>query len=284
MTLFCDSDTAGRISDPFLDADLRASLAVKPDVTDVFVYSHGWQTVIGKAIEDYNRFGAGLLPLIGRSAQRLSVAMHWPSTLSEDTAALINALDPATFYGMSRRADLVGENSGYPILVSLIKNTARPIRLNLIGHSFGCKVVCSAMARLAQDKLDLSRVSMNAILLQAAFEHDSLDPGKPYADVAGLPVRMLITTSKLDRALNQFFPLAAAVDPLKVIAGADRLAMGAAGPTDAARKAFGKRLSVADLTPVHQQDAAQFNGLGGSHDDIFNFEVFSLVAQFLAAA
>jgi len=280
MTLFLTADAFGKLSDSATDADIAAAMTPEPAVTDVILSAHGWQTSFDESCADYNRFACGILSHIGRSATRLSVNLHWPSTLA-DTFKPASIVDVATFYVMERRADIVGENAMASAIRSVIRNQRVPLTLTLIGHSFGCKVVCAALQQLAHEGFDFGQVTIKAILLQAAFESDALEPGKQYGDVLKLPARILATKSTLDTALCTWFKVAATVDPLKVFAKGERTALGAVGPTPAAQQAYGlDRLVVADLTPVHESRKAMFKGPSGSHSDMANEPVFDLVARF----
>ncbi len=64
-------------------------------------------------------------------------------------------------------------------------------RIQLVGHSFGCKVVCSALEQLAETLGPsglLADLEVNVVLLQGAFDYDALEPGKSYGQFArGLP-------------------------------------------------------------------------------------------------
>jgi hypothetical protein len=189
------------------------------------------------------------------------------------------------------------------------------MRIHLIGHSFGCKVICMALQRLV-DKgiLDSglpSQVSVDVALIQAAFNDDELEDTSiaDYQNViSGIPgLRMLITTSTEDRALNIQFKAAQGIANLFDRA---RSALGASGPTQEEATQFGgrldlsivpgfsfasapallgQRLVVADLSPVHianttyQQDAnlSQISfDFSGHHSDIFLPELYALLLSF----
>src|SRR5262249_16792676 len=140
------------------------------------------------------------------SLPTLSIGVHWPSTLSEDHFALQNYFQALSFYTMAKRADTVGENAVYTILRLILGARpagASPLRIHLLGHSFGCKVVCKALQRLAGEGTPAGGAVFDVVLLQAAFDHDELEPGKDYGNVlASIPgLRLLITRSDRDRAL-----------------------------------------------------------------------------------
>src|SRR5436305_15018960 len=98
-------------------------------------------------MQDYNRFTIEFSRFFRaqqalRALPVLSIGLHWPSMLSENQLDLRNYLQALSFYSMEKRADAVGENAGYALLqfVLAARAAAAPLRLHLLGHSFGCKV------------------------------------------------------------------------------------------------------------------------------------------------
>ena len=196
---------------------------------DVFIYSHGWWTSADAALKEYNvantQFSSRLRldsdGLATPPVKSFSIGVHWPSMLEEDPKSLLNKFELFSFYKMEKRADTVGRNGVYAMLRLLLSAAAtekRDIRLHLFGHSFGCKVVCAALQRLAEDKIAVpSNISFNVILLQAAFKTIALDGSGDYAKIIpffGNKLRLLITYSQKDTAVMVGFPLAQAVNNL----------------------------------------------------------------------
>ncbi len=317
----------GLITDPRMDAELQDAAALPFSFTDVFIYSHGWWSTAEDAAGEYNAFSLGVAASVagaaaagGGSAANLPAALamgiHWPSMLSEDQNSVANFFEAASFYSMQMRADDVGEHGGYALLRMFLEArqtanaagsaAAGPVRFHLIGHSFGCRVVCSALQTLCQDAATLSLArqsgaSFDAILIQAATDADSLNPGGLYGEIlAEIPnFRLLVTTSARDLALSQWYP---AAQRLAHLFGAPVIALGASGPQGAAavdvdgRIAIGRNsvpaaagnFVVADLTPLHDAyrqewiDAGNAGNWGGQHSDIFHTEIYALLAQFIA--
>lgn len=302
----------GIIFDVDMNAVIAEAMAVDPfDFADIYVYSHGWSNDAARAMDEYNRFSVdfskyalwlgSLAPPLFRDAPRdsLGVGIHWPSEITEDPDSDLNKLQLLTFYTMEHRADGVGKNAVYSILRLILnarmgKGTAP--RLNLLGHSFGCKVMLSALQDLYTDISNGTiqvpdGTRFNLVLLEPATDCDNLEPGDIYGDVAKLSgLRVLVTMSRLDQALVKWFHLAGALanvvhKPLQVPGelldpNAPPQALGAVGPTDATVRAFGgpgsylkfsvtpgfdatqmlgadQPLLVADLTPLHQYRVAQ---------------------------
>lgn len=301
--------------------------------SDLFIYSHGWWTNGNEAMAEYGQytieFTKAFLSMNGVAApptHSLGIGIHWPSTLSEDSISVGQALEPVSYYQMGSRANQVGANGLFATLRRALRVrqeiSKKPIRLTMIGHSFGCRVVCKALQFLCKDldnaatppayKSFVENTQFNVILLQAAFKNDEFEAGGNYDRLIAIPkLKMLVTTSQLDSALKDFFPLAEEannmahfrpVDPAKVIA------LGAGGPTRAAAGTFvaynggtpvqvasnfananvpvlapGERMLVADLTRLHQarRDSNQFPpSISGSHSDISSPEIYHLIAGF----
>ncbi len=217
-----------------------------------------------------------------------------------------------TFYTMEHRADAVGRNAVYIMLRLILESRVDPdppVRITLLGHSFGCKVVLSALDELQADIANETipihpATEFQAVLLEPATDNDNLEAGDIYGRVQELPVRLLVTTSQEVLALTKWYPDAG---KLANLLKAPPSALGAAGPTDATVDQFGGaarvdvvtgftaaavpaggRLVVANLTPVHSARLAlgpdkggYAGGFAGSHSDINFNEIYQLVCGFL---
>ena len=316
----------GIVFDANMNNVVREAIAVDPfGFQDVFLYSHGWSTDAYQALDMYNQFSVELARQIlllmsgppvftNPPGDSLGVGIHWPSEITEDPSSPLNALQLFTFYTMEHRADAVGRNAVYTMLRLMLAArapTPAPLRLFLLGHSFGCKVICAALQDLKND-IDNKTIPVGAgttfrvVLLEPATDSNNLDPGDIYGSVCKLQnLRMLITKSSLDVALNKWFVLAGRAVNLF---GTPRQALGAAGPTQPTIDAFGgadqisvtpgfalsgvsglkKPLLVADLSPIHQarvDDKLYPPGggapnIGGSHSDINFTELYQLICGF----
>jgi hypothetical protein len=318
-------DHTGLIPDPRL-ADIVAEAMDAPlDFTDVFVYCHGWWTTATDSMADYSRFSVEFLrtlmalsPLVIPSSPKSSfgVGVHWPSTLSEDNHEIVNLFEPLTFYRMEKRSDEVGSQAVFALLKLMYQVRERSpkqtkLRLNLLGHSFGCRVVCSALQKLFTEitkpgtpdsfRAFVMGTRINVILLQPAFENMDLERGQSYGDLLKLPLlRMIVTRSDLDYALKNLFPLAEHINILSAKPGT-RQAMGWSGPSVATINEWNAyylalmpgytpvqssvlpgpgRMLVADLTQVHRASEFVASALKGHHSDIFLPEVYKVIAKF----
>lgn len=117
-----------------------------------------------------------------------------------------------TYYEMKRRAGTVGQLGAAP-LVSAIRQANPALRVHLVGHSFGGRLVTAAAAALAPQGAGISLT-----LLQAALSHNALAQnfdGKGHDGAfrqllanghAAGPI--VITHTKNDRAVGIAYPLA----------------------------------------------------------------------------
>jgi pimeloyl-ACP methyl ester carboxylesterase len=89
--------------------------------------------------------------------------------ISGSRAAVGRFLNQLTYYEMKKRSGIVGESLANNVLAKL--RPAQPIRLHLVGHSFGGRLVTAAADRLASPaKLELFSVTV----LQGAYSHNAL--------------------------------------------------------------------------------------------------------------
>ncbi len=325
-SIIVPSDENGLILDPAVNNIISQAVNVQPfGFEDVIVFSHGWSTNADSAMDDYAIFSIGLartmllagtatpgiLPSPPRSS--LDIGIHWPSEITEDSSSPLTALQLFTFYKMEHRADAVGKNLVYSVLRIALqaRQTSGPVRFLLLGHSFGCKVICSALQDLAIDILDNSLTvpdgsTWRVVLLEPATDYDNLEPNDIYGSLREIAsLRLLITTSQEDRALSQWYLDAARIANL-FHAQDPTPALGAVGPSKDTVAAFGgvdaiavntdftipmitattHQLVIADLTPVHQARLAcvppsYAGGLSGSHSDIYFEQIYNLVGGFL---
>jgi pimeloyl-ACP methyl ester carboxylesterase len=268
---------------------------------------------------DYNDFSIGFaraletlihsdpvsVPHIKPGFSALSVGMHWPSMLSEDDNSVENFAEASSFFTMEFRADDVGETAGYALLRLLLESRigAKPFRFHLLGHSFGCRVVLSTLEQLTKDANTLALAALtqfNVVLIQAAADSDSLAPGRLYENVlTKFPnIKILVTTSANDKALNTWYPAAQRLahlfrDPIDAIGAAGLV--GAPAPVAIQKITISPgdvpapvgKFVVADLTPLHTarlaNDPTVWNGFSGQHSDIYVDEIYQLLALFLGS-
>ncbi|MFE2140895.1 serine-threonine protein kinase [Streptomyces sp. NPDC059456] len=121
-------------------------------------------------------------------------------------------LRQATYYQMKKRAGTVGEHGLGPVLAELAAH--RPaLRVHLIGHSFGARVVSFALRAVP----DGARYVKSVTLLQGAFSHYAFADRLPHDKGSGGALRgmqrkadgpVVACHSPYDAALGVFYPLA----------------------------------------------------------------------------
>ncbi|MER7517675.1 serine-threonine protein kinase [Streptomyces sp. NPDC126499] len=122
------------------------------------------------------------------------------------------ALRQATYYTMKRRAGVVGERGLGPLLGELAR-TAPALRVHLVGHSFGARLVAHALRGLPAG----ARTVKSVTLLQGAFSHYAFAARLPHEPGRGGALRdlqrrvdgpLVACHSHRDTALRVFYPLA----------------------------------------------------------------------------
>jgi hypothetical protein len=115
--------------------------------------------------------------------------------ISGSRAAVGRFLNQLTYYEMNKRFGIVGESLAREVLAKL--SPARLIRLHLVGHSFGGRLVTAAANQLVPPaKLDLFSLT----ILQGAYSHNALarkiNPGLAGAFplVVGKPTGPIVIT------------------------------------------------------------------------------------------
>lgn len=210
---------------------------------------------------------------------------------------LLSPLRQLTFWTMKKRAKTVGENGLHPFLVRM-QMSSPTLRIHLMGHSFGCIVMSSALAGSGGATL-LQRPINSCVLVQGAMSLWAFAPSIPFQD--GLPGYFsrilsdgkvggpLVTTrSKHDYAVGKIYPWAAGVANQVAFALPQFGAIGAYGicgiPTaesltmkaeaEAYELATGRIYNVDGSTYICKLD-----GVSGAHNDIAGPEVAHLIWQ-----
>jgi len=136
------------------------------------------------------------------AAQSLGSAVR--SIFSGARSGVTWALNKLTYYTMKKRAGVVGEALAGTFAGLRVE---RALRLHLVGHSFGARLVTAAAAALP----DIPRLEFRSLtLLQGAYSHNGLTDGKgPFAKVVGKPTGPIsFTHTHNDKACTIAYPIA----------------------------------------------------------------------------
>jgi hypothetical protein len=167
---------------------------------------------------------SSLDPFATGSVSGLGGAASFRDILGGIKSGFLNLLNYTTYYVMKARAGDVGVKGLAPLIVS-IRNSHSDLRIHLIGHSFGCRLVSATMNALPdQDQFRPDR----AMLLQGAFSHNGFakqgeaDRGAFRDVIEKKKVRgpILITHTRNDKAVGIAYPIASR------IAGVNAAALG----------------------------------------------------------
>ncbi len=202
-----------------------------------------------------------------------------------------NALRQATYWQMKKRAGIVGQEGLAPV-VRRLHESQPELRIHLVGHSFGARLVSYALAGLSET--GTASPIKSVVLLQGAFSHfafaDSLphDPNRA-GGLAGHEAKvdgpLVVSHSTHDSAVGRFYPLASIAAGQDAAAAEDRFyrwgAMGydgaqAVGATEAFFGAVGTDYPFAPGTIVNldgNEVITEGRPPSGAHSDIFRHEI-----------
>jgi dienelactone hydrolase len=136
--------------------------------------------------------------------------------LSGVQAAARRIANFATYYEMKSRAGVVG-SKGVADMLQRVRAQKNTIRIHLVGHSFGGRLVTAAASALPPNTAGVS-----VSLLQAAFSHNGLSGGfgdggkdkgffRAIIDHKRVSGPIIITHTKNDRAVGIAYPLASRI-------------------------------------------------------------------------
>ncbi|MBI4892852.1 MAG: hypothetical protein HY821_19675 [Acidobacteria bacterium] len=195
-----DYDASGRLLNPAgCDLFLNALRPAPP--SDLFFIAHGW---LNDRIASQNLFqwfyqGLAPVPVCGVS---------WPSHPWKSNAAglLKSGAEMASYYLMKERAGEIGAAFAADLhrIARFLPNT----RIHLAGHSFGARLMTSAVH--ASAALSQTAFVRSLTLIQAAFSQFSFAPEGAYRDILTRRLvrgPILITHSKHDGAVGKAYPV-----------------------------------------------------------------------------
>jgi len=187
--------TGGRFRQEYSLTDFAA--AMTPEIPTLF-YVHGYGLREKGAIFGATRLSSYLNPCDGKRFR--TVAWVWDARTQLLASLKTNIRDK------SENA----EAQGY-YLAHTIRQMSPEAEIALIGHSFGCRSVCACLHGLATNRVGQSLLPSNgldgprrleATLIAAGVENDSLGPTGRYSCALNQVERMLITVNPNDRILR----------------------------------------------------------------------------------
>lgn len=212
-------------------------------------------------------------------------------------STLLAPLRQLTFWTMKKRARTVGEHGLHPLLARM-QNAAPGLRLHLMGHSFGCIVVSSAVLGPSNGD-QLPRPIDSVVLVQGATSLWAYAATNPFQHkVAGyfngivadklVAGPLVATQSRFDYALGKIYPWAAGVAN-QISFGQPQFGAlgihGFCGLQGAQSLTMHAGSDAYELLPggLYNVDGSEYicrlDGLSGAHSDIAGPEVAHLIWQ-----
>ena len=171
---------------------------------------------------------ASLDPFSDGATSGLGGAAGFRDVLGGIKAGFLHLLNYTTYYMMKARAGTVGEKGVGPLIEKLRSN--RPdLRIHMIGHSFGCRVVAAAINGLPDEEKFRPDV---VLLLQGAFSHNGFalknedngaDRGAFRDVIEKRKIRgpIVITHTRNDKAVGTAYPIASRINGVTAAALGD---------------------------------------------------------------
>ncbi|HEX4229634.1 MAG TPA: hypothetical protein VHZ07_13265 [Bryobacteraceae bacterium] len=203
---------------------LLPQTAASPDDASDRFFETGTKTLIANLKRPLNPpsipAGTGAASLDPFSTDRVSGlggAASFRDVLGGIKSGFLHLLNYATYYLMKARAGDVGVKGLVPLIVK-VRGSRGDLRIHLIGHSFGCRLVAAAVNALPEQEQFRPDTVM---LLQGAFSHNgfALDGGQvergAFRDVIEKKkVRgpIVITHTRNDQAVGTAYPIASRIN------------------------------------------------------------------------
>jgi hypothetical protein len=159
---------------------------------------------------------ASMDPFATEGVSGLGGAASFRDVLGGVKSGFLHLLNYATYYVMKGRAGDIGVKGVAPLLKKL-RSSSADLRIHLIGHSFGCRVMAAAVNALPeQDQFRPDTV----MLLQGAFSHNGFalqgetDRGAFRDVIEKKKVRgpIVITHTRNDKAVGTAYPIASRIN------------------------------------------------------------------------
>lgn len=250
--------------------------------------------------------GAGGAPGAGASDREpfdpdkaMQVAPHGVSFGSSGLGSLLSPLRQLTFWTMKKRANHVGENYLHGFIARLMTKCSG-VRVHLMGHSFGCIAMSSALGGPGAEA-PLPRPVASCVLVQGAMSLWAYAPSIPFRDkVAGYFAKVLVdgkvsgpiavTVSMHDYAVGKLYPWAAGIaghvayDPQNLPQFGAIGAFGICGAMAAKERMRASTESYGfEAGHIYNIEGSKYiakiDGASGAHSDIAGPEVAHIIWQ-----
>jgi hypothetical protein len=179
------------------------------------------------------------------------------------------ALRQLTYFEMKKRAGVVGQDGVGP-LVGRLAQAAPTLRVHLLGHSFGARVVAFALAGVPPGVTAVKSV----FLLQGAFSHFAFADTLPHAPtrggaLAGQAARvdgpLLVSHSVHDTAVGRMYPLASLAAGQDAADASDPLFPWGAMGFDGAQAVQATGVALGSVGQAYPFAVGRFLNLDGNH-------------------
>ena len=203
------------------------------------------------------------------------------------------ALRQTTYWNMKKRAGIVG-STGVTSLIERLAKASPSLRIHLIGHSFGARLVSYAVGGLSDEALADGSPVKSVTLLQGAFSHFAFAASLPHdqgrsGGLAGAAKRidgpLLVTFTQHDRAVGYLYPRASILGRDDAAATEDPMYRWGALGHDGAQNSDATTMTVKPAKEsygfgagqIHNLDANDVivagEGASGAHSDLFHPEL-----------
>jgi hypothetical protein len=214
------------------------------------------------------------------------------------------ALRQATYWQMKKRAAVVGI-SGLAPLIGRLHEASPALRIHLVGHSFGARLVSFSLHGLPETMVGEGSPIKSLTLLQGAFSHFAFAAALPRDEhrggaLDGMQARVdgpiLVTHSLLDTAVGELYPWASLVSRDDAAANDDHLYRWGAMGHDGAQRSEAQDCALANAGDPYTFTAGRIFNLdannvivtggppSGAHGDIFHPELAWAVVSAAALA
>lgn len=208
------------------------------------------------------------------------------------------ALRAATYWKMKARAGRVGREGLGP-LIARWQAKVPELRVHLIGHSFGARVVSYSLAGLAPPGSLPSTPVGSLMMLQGAFSHFAFAKRLPHRDgkgaLTGMQARVdgpiVVTHTLRDSALSRLYAGASLAARDDAAAAADRMFRWGAMGHDGAQSVGAKAAKAGKVGTAYALSAGAFlnldcnavirtgDGPAGAHADLYHPELAWVAAR-----